>query len=311
MTSAGTVCRSDRRRDREAVRFAAVAGMDSPVLLRATSGTSLYRCGELVIRISAPGRRPMTPEHLLAISTLLAGHGVPATVGHGRAGAGSDGDEITVWDFVPNNPSTPYPAFRVGAALRALHAVPVTAAAQAMGGPVPTTAPALDRICGWVEHLERDADAGIHTGATPGLLRGLLTALLCDFEKASAGVEPVLLHGDANGSNVLWGVLPGPVLCDFEDLMTGPWAWDLTNLAVSVARGRRPPSVMVDLVAGYGKDPTTCPGWETMCHLVALQGTVWNVIEARGPSGATDPAVARELMAWLRAGFPGLPPLAR
>jgi len=285
--------------------------MGSPVLLRAASGTSLYRCGKLVIRIAGPGRRPTTGAHLLAISALLARHGVPATIGHGVATSGSGGDEITVWDFVPNNPCAPYPAYQVGTALRALHAVPLGAAAQALDGPVPTTAPALGRICGWVEHLERDNDAGIHTGAAPGLLRGLLTALLRDFKNASAGAEPALLHGDANGSNILWGVQPGPVLCDFEDLMSGPWAWDLTNMAVSVARRRRPPSVMADLVAGYGKDPASCPGWETMCHLVALQGTVWNVIEARGATGATDPTVARELMAWLVAGFPGLPPLTR
>lgn len=297
-----------RGRDLDAAAFARTHGMDPPQLLRATLGTALYRCGERVIRISRPERTSGGTGRTLAASGLLCHHGVAAAAAADAVVYRTEcGEDVTVWVHVPNDAGRPFPAFQLGQVVRRLHTIPLTVAAAMLGGELPTLTATTARGRARVARLELAAAAGRDTGASAGQLSAAFERLHDAFVVASRASAPVLLHGDLNNGNVLWGVLDHPVLCDFEDLTQGPWAWDLVRTQVEVARGLQPPADLDALIAGYGKDPATCPGWAAMCQWSAFRLTTWYMAEAL--SGTQDMATARTLMAWFGAGFPGLPAL--
>jgi len=195
----------------------------------------------------------------------------------------------------------------IGRAARKLHAIPLAAAAAGLGREVPALVEVAARTLIRVQALELEAARGTATGAAPGQLTAAFKRLSAALAAACAASEPVLLHGDLNAGNVLWGVLPHAVLCDFEALTQGPWAWDLVHAQVAVARGRQPQRDLDALVSGYGKDPADCPGWAAMCHMLTFDGATWCVTEAL--AGSMDMAEAQTLMSWFIAGLPGLPPL--
>jgi len=269
----------------------------------------MYHCGVYAVRIAAPGRSAVTPERLIAASQLLRTHGVAAVASRGGVHYTECGEEITVWEYVPNNASLPFPARLVGQELRRLHSIPLAHAAAVLGEKVPPLAAAGARGWARVRALESAGLTGGDATGRPGQLSTPFGTIHDAFVAACRASDPVLLHGDLNIGNVLWGVLPGPVLCDFEDLMAGPWAWDLVNVQVTVARGLQPAADLTDLVAGYGANPAACPGWAALCHLRAFNIATWTLTEAL--AGAGDMTAAWELKAWLNAGFPGLPPLER
>jgi aminoglycoside/choline kinase family phosphotransferase len=215
------------------------------------------------------------------------------------------GDDITIWEYVPTDASHPFPAFEVGRQLSLLHAIPLAVAAKALGGPVPSLDAAALR--GRVRALELDsmAETGLLAGFHKGELVSLFDGVYSGFQSALAASEPVLLHGDMNEGNVLWGVNPLPVLCDFEAMTRGPWAWDMVNMIVSVARGQSDPSLMALLVQGYGADPSFCPGWSDLCQMRAFNIVTWHMLAAYESGIMNEEAFS--LASWLTEGFPGLP----
>jgi aminoglycoside phosphotransferase (APT) family kinase protein len=216
----------------------------------------------------------------------------------------ASGDALTVWEFIPSNPSAPYPAHGVGTLLARLHQIPLAEAERALGGPIVTLAATAGRGRARVEMLAQQSNLPGVPGMDPRTLTGRFDAIHAAFTLACAASTPVLLHGDVNPGNVLWGVLPEPVLCDFEALASGPWAWDLVNTQVAVALGKQPATDLDDMAAGYGQHPNACPGWAALCRLRAFNITTWHYAQA--VLGTEDLDTAARLMRWLADDFPGL-----
>lgn len=289
------------RRDVAALRLCASEGWGVPEPIRIASGTSLYRTGDRVVRVAKPARSAMTAERLVATADLLDRNGVPVPLPLETPHRTPEGDEVTVWEYVATDASQAFPARDVGQILTRVHAIPLAEAAEALYGEPPALAAAAARGRGRVEELARDPK-GFDIDADT------ITSMFNDLEQAFVSVcesEPaVLLHGDMNDGNVLWGAGPTRV-CDLEACTQGPWVWDLVNTKLSVARGELDPSVLDDLVAGYGKAPESSPAWAPLCRLRALNTVTFRVMEAA--AGSEAGAGAEELVAWMNAGFPGLP----
>lgn len=259
---------------------------DDPVLRRTLAAAGLPTAGrfrrkagwvsrawigdEHVVRLITDERHRGAYDHEAAVVGLLAGTDVP----HARPVAHGDGPDgpWSVSERLPGRtlhetwPTADRPTRRalvesLGSALRALHRVPVPAgllppwlAGALDGGPWPAFHPPV-------------------VGATPSLLDaarrrpGHDAPLLADvaaWVEQRAGLfgadEPVLVHGDLHGSNVLvdQGRVTG--LVDFAEALAQPADVELDTVLRWCARSREYPPAPTD----EGLDPTTLaevPGW--------------------------------------------------
>jgi Ser/Thr protein kinase RdoA (MazF antagonist) len=183
---------------------------------------------------------------------------------------------VTIWRQVTPSGPEPRPA-DLGAILRAIHAA---------DGPEPD----LPRwnITGGIR--SRLAHADTIDIAT----RDYLTAELSRVEAAVAALAEVpplipsgVLHGDAHVGNLIASPT-GAVICDYDATSIGPREWDLTPAAVGSLRFRYPIDPHSGLVAAYGLDVTTWPGFPALRRLRELQ-LVTSVLPALGVNPALRP----------------------
>jgi hypothetical protein len=292
---------TQRLRRLAAEDYRAELGLPELEPIRVASGTSLFRSGDTVIRVAAPNRSAMGSPQLAALAELYANRGIPTARSTNTPRETPQGDEMTFWEFVATDPSQPFPAREVGGILADLHRIPLPEAEQALGFPPPPLAAAVARGRKRVDALKQDPKGFEIDGDQ---LEEMFNSAERDFQEASSREDEVLLHGDLNPGNVLFGA--GDVrLCDFEACTRGPWVWDLVNTQIAVAFGTEPASNMSDLVDGYGVDPKTSATWSSLCKLRALNIVTFKVFEAA--AGSPAGADAAQWVAWMNGGFPGLP----
>lgn len=269
--------------------------------IRVSSGTSLFRTGEEVIRVAQPGRSDMDSSDLVALADLYISHGVPVPRPRAPAELTPDGDEATVWEYIENDPEAPFPYRQVGLALRSLHRIPLTAAESALGR-LPPYLP--EAVSGWISARMPVITSGCEEfGLTPYEVESYAAAVISKAKAACLGETQHMLHGDVSPSNVLHG--RGDVrICDFEACVRGPWVWDLVNTRVQVAVGIAPESGMEELVEAYGSDPASSPAWRPLCRLRALDIATFHMYEAILGSEAGGEAPL--WIGWMREGFPRL-----
>lgn len=107
-----------------------------------------------------------------------------------------------------------------------------------------------------------------------------------------------LVHGDAQLGNVI-SARTGLLVADWDNAATAPREWDLVPAAAEERFGGSP-QLLTQLLAAYGADPTTGPGWGILRDIYELRSVAAHI--RRAPS---SPAHAREAalrIASLRAG---------
>ncbi|WP_285638062.1 aminoglycoside phosphotransferase family protein [Lentzea sp. NBRC 102530] len=250
---------------RAAVSLAASHGVmcTDPLVLKAASNVLVHlRPAPVVARVA--GRtalmRPAVASHFardLAVSTFLAGRGVPVVTASDELPAGPhthDGFVVSFSTYVPHDPDVRLPHHDVLKMLPALHAE-----LRHYDGPLPVRGP-LDDLENTLAYLR---------GRAP------LEELQAQFADLRSRWDPLdvhPLHGDAHHGNVM--VTPsGPVWNDFEDTWRGPIAWDLACAVGSNDEGAAQRAVEI---YGGGTAPSDV---EFHVELRSFFTTLWGVFK--------------------------------
>ena len=226
---------------------------------------------EYVVRLNTDGRHRDAYRHEAAVVELLAGSEVPHAR-HLDHGDGPDGPWYiserlpgrTLYEAWPAADSSTRQAMieSLGAALRALHRIPVPAGllppwlADALAGKKPWAAfhpPVVSAALQLVEDARRLPG---HDSRLLANVAGWIQERLAWF----AADEPVLVHGDIHGSNLMvdQGRVTG--LIDFAEALAQPADVELDNILRWCAKARAFPPVPGE----RGLDETTLtevPGW--------------------------------------------------
>jgi Phosphotransferase enzyme family len=197
-----------------------------------------------------------------------------------------DGLWMTLWRFVPHDAQAPPPEPReLGRSLRGLHA----ALAH-----FPGDLPPLSEIRDWLGRLLAEMrPSSWFTQQDIDWLRFKLDALTPAVFESSLPAQ--VLHGDASMSNLL-RTESGLVWNDFEDVCTGPVAWDLSGLVTSARARGQSATFIEELLAAYG-DPGV-EDLEPFLEAHALYEVIWRAFEGRRRPQAMKRAAA-SLAHWL------------
>lgn len=214
----------------------------STAALRPDSAASLQRELDVALFLTGRGAPVMPPSAK-----------VPATTHH------ADGHVMSFWTYLPPaSPSRP-DAATLGSMLRDLHAV-----LRSYSGAAPWLAPLGD-----IESFLARPRTGVSDADAAALAEAFerLTA-----ELGSAVDHGQVLHGDAGAGNLM-ATAAGWIWHDFEDVCSGPIAWDL---APSVASRYMDGSLSL---AAYG-DAVDARQLEICRQLRLLNLTVWYSVYA-------------------------------
>ncbi len=223
----------------------------------------------------------------VAAATVFAEHDVPAIrLLPGIPQPVSAGEHVaTVWQAVP--PTGPRPGgANLAGLLRAVHAVP-------------TASPALPNWDPLTDFDNRLRHTTSMARADRDFLRRRSAELAAAVAELNFALPTAVLHGDAHLGNVIPGP-GGPVLCDFDSCSIGPPEWDLTPVAVSDVRFRRPAAHQRDFIQTYGLDVRSWEGFDVLHGIRDLK-----LIAGVFPRAGSTPAMHAEFdrrMASLRAG---------
>jgi aminoglycoside phosphotransferase (APT) family kinase protein len=218
----------------------------------------------------------------LDVAAFLTGQGAPVMPPSTEVPATThraDGRIMSFWTYLPPA-SPPRPdAATLGSMLRDLHAV-----LRSYPGAAPWLAPL------------GDIEAFL-CRPRPGLTDDDVAALADAFKRLVAEIDPALdrgqvLHGDAGAGNVM-ATGAGWVWHDFEDVCTGPVAWDLApSVASRFIDGSR-------VLAAYGDDVD--PRQLDVCRQLRLLNlTVWYSVYAERLPECRERA-AELVASWRRA----------
>jgi hypothetical protein len=198
----------------------------------------------------------------LDVALFLTGEGAPVMPPSAEAPATThraDGHVMSFWTYLPPASPSPPDAATLGSMLRDLHAVL---------RPYPGAAP-------WLAPLG-DIEAFLGRPQT-GLSDVDAEALAEAFRRLSSQLDPVLdqgqvLHGDAGAGNLM-ATSAGWIWHDFEDMCSGPIAWDLApSVASRFMDGSR-------VLAAYGD--AVDPRQLDICRQLRLLNlTVWYSVYA-------------------------------
>lgn len=239
----------------------AAVGLDSrgASLLRFVNN-AVFRLREhdVVVRIVLAPSLAHRAKTVVSAAEWLAEHEVPAVRllpgVHQPVVAG--GYVATLWQAVPEvgEPTGEH----LGELLRRLHALPA-----------PSTLPRWDPVAD-VHRKVTDAEE-LGSSDREFLLRRC-ESLGRRLTEQRFRLPWSVVHGDAHLGNLIVGP-DGPVLCDLDSMCLGPAEWDLTPLAVGRLRMGHPPDRYRELMAAYGADVRTWPGFSLLRALRELKIT--------------------------------------
>jgi streptomycin 6-kinase len=132
--------------------------------------------------------------------------------------------------------------------------------------------------------------------ATVSGLRTVHAEVLAEI--AGAGSEPVVLHGDAHGGNLLATDARGWLWIDMEETSRGPVEWDLATMAHQSADGATALRAYADEA---GTEVATAETLAPFRRARLLEGAVWSLCMAHlYPARYAEPA--RSLLAAVLGG---------
>lgn len=260
---------------------------DVPVVLRQSSGTTVLATREHVVRVARSRQSSLDVTQITNAAVALRASNVTTAEPLARIVVsdsesdvtGSNTWEVSVWRRYRNDAAPSWR--RLGEVLGALHAVdPRTL------GVLPPFTDNLDRGLRRVEHYDREL---------PGLLRRWEQLSSSLYESPARG----LIHGDMTLSNILWG--SDVVICDLEDLCTGPREWDLAKIYETVV-GTHGPAAFAEVLLGY-QHSVDYPLLEACIAANLVKSATWHLAEC---DAGMMSAQRSELVATLTASIRGL-----
>lgn len=270
-------------RERAAATAAAAAadwGLDEPRLLR-HGMNSLYRCGDVVLRVGA-ATAPAATAHDLA--TRLLDHGIATVPPVEGLTLDADGLAVTGWRLVrETRQAIDWAA--VGAIVRRVHDLGSALVPNDYPLADPTAfawwdfATMLDDVADEIDPPARDAI--------------ISTVRRHDAWRSLVGRDSVVCHGDVHPGNVLMSS-NGPLLIDWDLMCRAHPAWDHAMLATYTERWGGAPGAYDRFVAGYGPPPDR----DVTLALADLRNVAATLMRVR--AGRSDPAAAAEAAERLR-----------
>lgn len=226
----------------------------------------------------------------VAVAGYAAVRGGPVVPPASVADAGphwQNGLAISLWEYVQPAARQPGPA-EVGTALARLHR-----AVRGCPAELGDLMPARDQISEGLAALEREF---VLDRATVSGLRTVHAEVLAEI--AGAGSEPVVLHGDAHGGNLLATHRRGWLWIDMEETSRGPVEWDLATMALQSADGAAALRAYADEA---GTEVPTAEALAPFRRARLLEGAVWTLCMAHlYPARYVEPA--RSLLAAVLGG---------
>ncbi len=220
--------RADRQAWQAAAEVAHTVGVELPadaVALGSTNHVWLLDEPALALNVAAPGRLPGELADRLVGARFLADLGVFAalTPGFDAPVETAAGRLVTVWDRVDIRPGPPRWA-EVGGLLRRIAEADVSA----LGSSVERLRK-VDDLTDIIRMIDELMDAQQLTVSDAAMLHRVAGRLAADIDERAADHPRVVVHGDLWPPNLL--VSPaGMVLCDADEVGTGPGDWDLAAL---------------------------------------------------------------------------------
>ncbi|MEH1016865.1 aminoglycoside phosphotransferase family protein [Micromonospora sp. CPCC 206060] len=193
---------------------------------------------------------------------------------------------------------------------------PVTFWEQADIGPAPEpiTGAELGRLLRWLHTLQPPfvlpvfrplnrliAAAGASSWLTASDRRWIharAVELQCGLDTVEFGLGTGLVHGDAQLGNVI-SARTVRLVADWDNVATAPREWDLVPAAAEERFGGSP-QLLTQLLAAYGADPTTDPGWGILRDIYELRSVAAHI--RRAPFSSPHAREAALRIASLRAG---------
>jgi hypothetical protein len=161
----------------------------------------------------------------VAVTTFLAEQGAPVVTPSRELPPGPhrhDGHTISFWTYLRPDPDRVPTAADCSAMLVDLHA-----ALRSYPGALPTLAPAVVDLPGWLAALDAEVAGDILGADGVARLRAAAERLGRFLETADGAAQP--LHGDAHPGNLI-ATRDGLVWIDFEEVCRGPIEWDLATM---------------------------------------------------------------------------------
>lgn len=210
--------------------------------------------GNLIVRITRPGRRAAAHRELLT-AQWLAEHGIPAVRPALPSAVDLPEDRAaTFWEQLPDHTVGRHED--VARLLCLLHQLPAPEHLLALTDPA-----AKARI-----RLEAVHHAGVTSDGDMAWLVAYADELAAAWGSLPQGLAPAPLHGDAWAGNVARTHDGHAYLLDLDSAAVGPPEWDLTSTAVKVTTTATiPASEYERYVNAYGGyDVTMYEGFEVM-----------------------------------------------
>lgn len=256
--------------------------LPAPVLVR-HGMNSLYRCGDVVLRVGA-STAPAAASHELV--RWLLSHDIAAVPPIAGMTADVDGLAVSGWQAIETVERGIADWRSIGATVRRLHALDPADVPAGYPVPDPSSFPWWD-FDAMIDDIVGDVDAAAHEALAATIERraGWQAALRTDT---------VLCHGDVHPGNVLQAPA-GSLLIDWDLLCVANPAWDHAMLSTYAERWGGDPGVERRFCDGYG---APLPDPELVRALGELRNVAATIMRVR--AGRSDPAAATEAQRRLR-----------
>jgi len=233
----------------------------------------VYRCGHLVLRVSADGRA----REQLEVNAALRHVGIPVPVPAGEVTRHGSW-QVTAWEWADHEAHTTASFRLLGEALGALH----TRDAATLGDAWPQGPCTLTER--WV-----DLEGNLATVRERGLADARDLEVLEDavgriegWRLQWNGNDLVPCHGDVHPGNVL-ATDGRVVLLDWDSCGWGPRGWDHAGIIPWERRWGGAPGSYEAFASGYGGDLRDDPGTRQLVEVRLLMATV-NLLASDNPA---------------------------
>ena len=258
--------------------------LSDPILLR-QGMNAIFRCDDVVIRVSTPNAPAIASVELAA---LLAEEGVRTASSARDDVVEAAGFSITAWHHVEST-GEPTDWVAVGSMIRHVHAMDPNRLPAALPRPWAAAFPWWDHAALLAEiepHIDHVAAAGLRAAIERH--RG--------WDAFVESTDAVVCHGDVHPGNVIMSP-DGPVVIDWDLLCLAPRGWDHAPLMTWASRWGGDPGIYRDFVDGYGWAAVGDRYGEAFAELRLVSATLmrWKVALV---DPAARPEAQRRLAFW-------------